>query len=63
MKYVLVMKNGKTMSFYLKAVAELYQVINGGFIVDAADTVDVVDSTDSTDSNNSTVLKTVVSEV
>ena len=60
MKYVLVMKNGKTMSFYLKAVVELYQVINGGFIVDTADTVDVVDSTDSTDS---TVLKTVVSEV
>jgi hypothetical protein len=32
MKYVLIAKNGKVMTFYVKAVAELYQVLNGGVL-------------------------------
>jgi hypothetical protein len=32
MKYVLTSKSGKVMSFKVKAVAELYQVLNGGVI-------------------------------
>jgi len=32
MKYVLITKTGKVMCFYVKAVAEMYQVINGGVI-------------------------------
>ena len=33
MKYTLIMSNGKIMQFYVKAVAELYQSINGGVVV------------------------------
>lgn len=33
MKYTLIAKNGKVMTFFVKAVAELYQTINGGVIV------------------------------
>ena len=33
MQYTLIMKNGTVMTFYVKAVAELYQVINGGTLV------------------------------
>lgn len=33
MKYVLIAKNGKVMTFYVKAVAELYLVLNGGTLV------------------------------
>jgi hypothetical protein len=32
MKYVLIGKNGKVMTFYVKAVAELYQILNGGVL-------------------------------
>ena len=32
MKYVLITKKGKVMCFYVKAVAEMYQVIEGGVI-------------------------------
>ena len=32
MKYVLITKTGRVMCFYIKAVAETYQVINGGVI-------------------------------
>jgi hypothetical protein len=31
--YTLIMPNGKEMKFHLRAVAELYQTINGGRIV------------------------------
>ena len=33
MKYTLIMANGKVMCFYIKAMAEVYQQINGGVIV------------------------------
>ena len=33
MKYTLITPKGKVMAFNVKAVAELYQVINGGVIV------------------------------
>ena len=33
MNYTLIMPNGKEMKFHLRAVAELYQTINGGRIV------------------------------
>lgn len=33
MKYTLISKNGKVMTFFVKAVAELYQTINGGVII------------------------------
>ena len=33
MQYTLIMPNGRTMQFYLRSVAELYQQINGGRIV------------------------------
>jgi len=32
MKYILITKKGKVMCFYVKAVAEMYQVIEGGVI-------------------------------
>lgn len=32
MQYTLVTSNGKIMQFYVKAVAELYQSINGGVV-------------------------------
>lgn len=32
MRYTLITKNGRVMVFYVKAVAELYQAINGGVI-------------------------------
>lgn len=35
MRYTLITKNGKVMIFYIKATAELYQIINGGVIVGA----------------------------
>jgi hypothetical protein len=34
MKYILITKTGKVMCFYVKAVAEMYQVIEGGIICD-----------------------------
>lgn len=33
MKYVLITSTGRVQCFYIKSVAELYQNINGGFIV------------------------------
>lgn len=33
MKYTLIMASGKVMCFYIQAMAELYQQINGGVIV------------------------------
>jgi hypothetical protein len=33
MPYTLVTKQGKVMQFYVKAVAELYQTINGGVVI------------------------------
>ncbi len=33
MEYTLIMPNGKIMQFYLKAMADLYQRMNGGVIV------------------------------
>ena len=33
MEYTLIMPDGREMKFYLRAVAELYQQINGGRIV------------------------------
>ena len=33
MKYILIMKTGKVMTFYVKAVAELYLTIYGGTLV------------------------------
>jgi hypothetical protein len=32
MKYVLITKTGRVMCFYVKAVAELYQVTHGGVL-------------------------------
>jgi hypothetical protein len=32
MPYTLITKTGKIMQFYVKAVAELYQTINGGVV-------------------------------
>ena len=32
MKYILITKNGKVMCFFIKAVAEMYQVIEGGVL-------------------------------
>lgn len=33
MQYTLITKQGKVMQFYVKAVAELYQSINGGVVI------------------------------
>lgn len=33
MKYTLITRTGKVFTFYVQAVAELYQTINGGVIV------------------------------
>lgn len=33
MQYTLILKTGKIMQFYIKAVAETYQRINGGTLV------------------------------
>ena len=33
MQYTLIMPNGREMKFYLQAMAELYQSINGGRIL------------------------------
>jgi hypothetical protein len=35
MRYTLITPTGRVMTFYVLAVAELYQVINGGTIVTA----------------------------
>ncbi len=32
MQYTLITKSGKIMQFYVKSVAEMYQVINGGVV-------------------------------
>lgn len=32
MQYTLITANGKIMQFYVKAVAEMYQAINGGVV-------------------------------
>lgn len=37
MKYILITKLGKIMIFNVKACAELYQVIDGGIIVQSAE--------------------------
>lgn len=34
MKYTLITKTGKVMCFYVKAVADMYLVINGGVLVE-----------------------------
>lgn len=43
MRYILITKKGKVMCFYIKAVAEMYQVIEGGVIcedkIEAKETV------------------------
>lgn len=33
MEYTLVMPTGRRMQFYLRSVAELYQSLNGGYIL------------------------------
>jgi hypothetical protein len=33
MQYTLIMPNGKIMQFYLQAMAEMYQRLNGGVVV------------------------------
>jgi hypothetical protein len=33
MSYTLITSQGKIMQFYVKAVAELYQTINGGVVI------------------------------
>ena len=34
MNYTLIMSNGRRMQFYLRSVAEMYQTINGGLILE-----------------------------
>ncbi len=34
MNYTLVMPNGRRMQFYLRSVAEMYQTLNGGFLLE-----------------------------
>lgn len=36
MEYTLITNAGKIMQFYVRSVAEMYQVFEGGVIVDAA---------------------------
>ena len=45
MEYTLITKNGKVMRFFVKAVAEMYLVINGGVLCtnEILNTVDVAD--------------------
>jgi hypothetical protein len=33
MQYTLITKQGRVMTFYVKAVADLYQSINGGVVI------------------------------
>ena len=33
MQYTLITKTGKVMQFYVKAVAEMYQALNGGVVI------------------------------
>jgi len=33
MQYTLITRQGKVMQFYVKAVAELYQSLNGGVVI------------------------------
>jgi hypothetical protein len=33
MQYTLITKSGKVMQFHIKAVAELYQTLNGGVVI------------------------------
>lgn len=33
MQYTLITKNGKILQFYVKAVAEMYKQIQGGYII------------------------------
>ena len=40
MKYALILKNGKIKTFYILAVAELYQSINGGVLLDCSNKID-----------------------
>lgn len=42
MEYTLITKQGTVMQFYVKGVAEMYQVLNGGVIV-TADILEVKD--------------------
>ena len=35
MKYTLITKSGLTMTFYIKELAEMYQTIHGGVLLDA----------------------------
>ena len=42
MKYTLITKAGKVYTFYVQAVAELYQTINGGVLITADILVDAV---------------------
>lgn len=35
MKYTLITKSGRTMMFYIKELAEMYQMIHGGVLLDA----------------------------
>ncbi len=34
MNYTLIMKDGRRMQFYIRSVAEMYQIVNGGFILE-----------------------------
>lgn len=40
MRYILITAKGKIMQFYIKEVAELYQSINGGTVIDQQISVD-----------------------
>lgn len=44
MKYTLITKNGRIMQFYLEAVAELYQRINGGVVITQQILTETVDN-------------------
>ena len=33
MEYTLITKTGKVMQFYVKAVADMYQALNGGVVI------------------------------
>lgn len=43
MRYTLITSKGKIMQFFIREVAELYQTINGGVIVDQLE--EIVDNT------------------
>ena len=48
MQYTLITKTGKVMQFYVKAVAELYQQINGGVVI-TQQVLETVETTETTE--------------